>query len=230
MKYKYLYFDLDRTLWDYDANSTQALSQIFHEFYLNNYFDSPAEFVHIYNINNDMLWDSYRKGVIRKAELRTKRFAMTLSEKNVTDDTLAFNIGEKYMDITPRLNILAPNTIELLKYLKAKDYRLFILTNGFISTQEKKMKNSELDIYFERVFSSEELGINKPAKEIFHWAVTSVNAPKEKCLMIGDDIEVDIQGALSYGIDAAWFNPNGDSASIKPTITISDLGELKNIL
>ena len=230
MPYKHLFFDLDRTLWDYDANSTKALTEIFHSYQLANSFASPEEFLGIYNHHNDILWEFYRKGLIIKEDLRTRRFELTLLEKGITNHKLCAEIGEHYMYITPRLNILAPNTIETLEYLLEKQYKMYILTNGFLSTQQKKMAHSKLDTYFERIYSSEELGVNKPRKEIFHWAVSAVHGKKSECLMIGDDLEVDIIGAKNYGIDTVWFNPSGLKAAHKPNYTIGNMSELLKFL
>lgn len=230
MNYKYLFFDLDRTLWDYDANSRQALSFLYEEFNLQKFFTSFEEFHQLYSANNDYLWDLYRKGGTNKNELRSNRFALTLANRGIENPALAVEIGEAYMDLTPRLNILAPNTVETLNYLKKKHYKMYILTNGFMGTQETKVKHSAIEEFFIRIYSSEELGINKPKKEIFHWAVTSVHAKKQECLMIGDDLEVDIKGAMQYGIDAAWYNPLNEESAFKPTILIQDLSELINIL
>ena len=92
------------------------------------------------------------------------------------------------------------------------------------------MASSEIDRYFIKIYSSEELGVNKPRKEIFHWAVSSVHAHKRECLMIGDDLEVDVRGAINYGIDAIWYNPENLPSDFHPTYTISDIGELIKIL
>lgn len=230
MTYQHLFFDLDRTLWDYDANSTKALTDIFRLYKLDQSFTSAEEFLEIYNRHNDLLWEDYRKGMIMKEDLRTKRFALTLQERDISDPALCGKIGEHYMDITPRLNILAPNTIETLEYLKERQYRMYILTNGFLSTQQKKMAHSRLDNYFSRIFSSEELGINKPNAKIFHWAVSAVHGKKKECLMIGDDLEVDIIGAKNYGIDTVWYNPAGLKSEYNPTYTISDMYDLQKIL
>jgi putative hydrolase of the HAD superfamily len=165
-----------------------------------------------------------------KEELRTKRFELTLREKEVTDQALCKEIGERYMYITPRLNILAPNTIEILEYLFEKRYRMYILTNGFLATQKKKMAHSNLNKYFRRIYSSEELGVNKPRREIFHWAVSAVHGKKSECLMIGDDLEVDIIGAMNYGIDTVWYNPEGSKTTYRPSFTIGNMIDLKKIL
>jgi putative hydrolase of the HAD superfamily len=230
LKYKHLFFDLDRTLWDYDTNSSLALGKVYSEFELGEHFSSSEEFISLYNHHNDFLWDQYRQGKIKKMELRMKRFLLTLQEKNINNRELSEVIGDRYMYITPRLNKLAPNTIETMEYLTSLNYKLYILTNGFLSTQEKKMASSEIDRYFIKIYSSEELGMSKPRKEIFHWAVSAVHAHKNECLMIGDDLEVDVRGAMNYGIDAVWYNPDNLSSDFNPTHTISDIGELIGIL
>jgi len=230
MRYTNLFFDLDRTLWDYDANSARALTEIFTAYKLHRYFASAEEFLEIYNHHNDILWERYRHGGISKEDLRVNRFGLTLKEKKLEDPALNSQIGEHYMDITPRLDTLFDHAHETLEYCAGKGYRMYILTNGFIKTQETKMVHSNILHYFKKIFSSEELGVNKPHSEFFHWAVSALHARKNECLMIGDDLEVDIKGAMSYGIDAAWFNPASEKSAFTPTYTIRDLKELNRLL
>jgi putative hydrolase of the HAD superfamily len=138
-------------------------------------------------------------------------------------------MGEDYLLLSTLKNKLFPNAHEILAWLKGK-YHLYILTNGFRETQLAKLKNCKLEGYFEKVFTSETIGYNKPNQKIFHWAVSSVNADKEECIMIGDDEKVDIAGAKQYGIDTIFFNPKGFDRTIIPTYEIKDLNELRNIL
>lgn len=230
MKYHYLFFDLDRTLWDYDANSRRSLDILFSEYGLERHFTSPEEFYLLYDHHNTLLWDEYRRGRILKDDLRSKRFRVTFEEKGLKDAALAERVGDHYLELTPSMNLLFPGTFKTLEYLLEKDYRLFILTNGFLSTQQEKMRNSGIERFFERIFSSEEIGVNKPHREIFHWAVTSLNAPKKQCLMIGDDLKVDVEGALIYGMDAILFDPHNKESSSDRYITIHQLEDLLEIL
>ncbi len=230
MQYPYLLFDLDHTLWDFHANSSEALSTIFREYSLDQYFSSPGDFIKTYNHHNDILWDLYRKGSVSKEQLRIQRFEFTLREKGMDDTRLMEKIGAHYMEITPKLNILANNTIETLEYLAGKNYQMYILTNGFLATQVTKMAHSNIDRFFKKIFSSEELGVSKPHREFFHWAVSSLHAHKDACLMIGDDLEVDVKGAMNYGIDAVWYNPAETETNYTPTYTIHNMKELTSIL
>jgi len=227
--YRHIFFDLDRTLWDFDTNSGTALSEIFEELKLYRFFTSPEVFVNLYHKHNEYLWENYRLGRLRKETLRSLRFDLTLKDVNVDDPSLAMKIGEQYLELCTEKTTVFPYTFEILNYLSPK-YLLYILTNGFRETQFKKLKNTGLIHYFKQIFTSETIGFNKPHPEIFHWAVSSVNARKIECLMIGDDPEVDIRGARSYGMDQVFFNPGNVKCEVDVTYEIKSLIELKNIL
>ncbi|MCK4920337.1 MAG: YjjG family noncanonical pyrimidine nucleotidase [Bacteroidales bacterium] len=228
-KYKHIFFDLDRTLWDFDMNSFDALSDIYSSHNLNKHFESPDEFIGLYHKHNDRLWSRYREGKIKKEILRFKRFDLTLKVKKINDKNLSMKISEDYLELSVLNKRVFPNTYEILDYLKPK-YSLYILTNGFRETQFKKMNNSRLNDYFDRVFTSETIGYNKPHPKIFQWAVSSVNAKKDECIMIGDDQAVDIVGAQKFGMDGIFFNPNNEKEICSPSYMIKDLIELKEIL
>ncbi len=228
-KYSHLFFDLDRTLWDFEQNSREALSDIYGRYSLGAYFSGQEQFVNTYHKFNEILWAEYRQGNLSKEILRSKRFELTLNDSKLRNASLARQIGEEYLELCVLKTRLFPYTIEILQYLKPK-YCLYILTNGFRETQEKKMKNSGLDIYFDHMFTSEALGYNKPDTRIFARAVSSVNARKRECLMIGDDFEVDIIGAYRFGIDTVYFNPEGIRGTIEPTWEIAELKDLEQIL
>jgi len=229
-KYSYIFFDLDRTLWDYDTNSRTVLLEIFRLYELDKHFGSGEQFIESYNRHNDKLWDDYRKGLTSKEILRNLRFELTLAEKGLVDPEICCRIGDFYLEQSPLKNNLFPGSHEILAYLKEKGYHLFILTNGFRTTQIGKMTNSGIMEYFDRLYTSEEIGVNKPNKEIFHWAVSSLNAKKAQCLMIGDDNRVDIEGAALYGIDSVWFNPGHIQDKTRAILTIDALEQLKSIL
>jgi len=228
-KYRHIYFDFDRTLWDFQTNSREALEDVFLKYKLDNVFADADEFIKTYHKHNEKLWDKYRIGNITKDSLRSERFKLTLKEKEIEDSHLSALIGKDYLDLSVLKTNLFPGTHEILNYLKPS-YSLYILTNGFRETQLQKLKNCDLEKYFDEIFTSETIEYNKPHPKIFHWAVTAVNARKRDCLMIGDDQKVDIKGAKSYGLDTVLFNPENDPVMEAPQYMISDLLQLKEIL
>ena len=227
--YRHIFFDLDRTIWDFDNNSLEVLKDLFNKYKLSSHFRSDRDFVDTYHRHNEILWAEYREGKLSKEILRSKRFALCFEEVKHENPNLATEIGEDYLTQCSLKTRLFPNAHEILGYLRQK-YSLYILTNGFHETQWKKLRNCRLEEYFTKVFTSETIGYNKPNVKIFHWAVSSVNARKEESLMIGDDPEVDIAGAKRYGIDTVFFNPSGIESTIKADFEIKDLIELREVL
>lgn len=227
---KFIFFDLDRTLWDFEKNSVVTFSDIFEKYNLSEIFPDFDTFIEKYKYHNENLWAKYRLGEIKKDELRNKRFLLTLEEFGVSDEELAIKMGDDYINISPTKTELFPYTIEVLEYLHKK-YTLAIITNGFKEVQYTKLKNCNLEKYFKKVVCSEDVGRQKPHPEIFHYSLSSLNARKQESLMIGDDYEVDILGANSFGFKSVFFNPNKNEVKILPNIQeISSLKQLLDIL
>ena len=228
-KYSHIFFDLDRTLWDFDRNSRETLTELFFRHKLNDSIDNPDDFIDTFHEINLQLWDLYRKGEMAKDLLRIKRFRISFERFGIEDDTLASNFGDEYLEISPTKSILIPHTLEILEYLFGR-YKLHIITNGFLVTQQVKLKNCGLDKFFTSLTTSEVVGHNKPRPEIFHQALSAVHARKEESIMIGDDLEVDIFGARQFGIDQVFLNRDNVVHNEAITHEIQSLDELKNIL
>ena len=236
MKYKHLFFDLDHTIWDFEANSRQTLDELYESMNLRaKGVNEPDLFHKNYILHNDKLWDRYRKGFIKVDELRWKRMWLTLLDFKIADETLAREMGNVFLDLLPTRKILFPYTIEILDYLTEKQYQLHLITNGFEKTQHSKLKNSGLDKYFKEVITSEGSNSLKPHKEIFEYAFRKANAMPEESIMLGDSIEVDILGGLNAGIDQVHVNhltkePVPVVENKLPTYTVYSLKELEDIL
>jgi putative hydrolase of the HAD superfamily len=230
MKYKHLFFDLDHTLWDFDANAKESLIEIYALFELEQKGVVPFEdFYKLYKIHNEILWDRYHKGFITGEELKWKRMWRTLLEFKIGDEALARAMSEKFLEILPTKKLLFPNTIEVLDYLADKNYQLHLITNGFENTQWKKLNNSGLNIYFTHVVTSESSNSIKPQKEIFDYALNKAGAQLHHSIMLGDNLEADIQGAINAGMDNIFVNHIHTTTALQPTYTITDLSELKVI-
>ena len=230
MPYKDLFFDLDHTIWDFELNSKETLWDLHLKYELEakgiNNFD---EFYSIYSVHNHKLWDRYTKGFIKQEELRWKRIYLSLLDYKIADEALSKEMSVDYLDILPNKKNLFPYTIEILEYLKSKDYSMHLITNGFESVQFKKIKNSNLADYFTQVITSEASNSLKPNKEIFEYALKVSNANVETSIMIGDNEDADIQGAINVGMDSIFVNHLQIQPTVPATHTITHLKELENI-
>jgi putative hydrolase of the HAD superfamily len=229
-KYRFVYFDLDSTLWDYESNATLALSAIYKNYNLEKYYPLFSQFKMLFFKYNEILWEEYREGRVNKDVLRTKRFEMCFNELGFKEPELSIELNTQFLSISPRSEALMPGTIEVLEYLKAQKYRLFIITNGFTHIQKLKIKHSGLESYFEKMFTSDSVGAHKPHKNMFEYCIKSVNARKAESIMIGDDLRVDILGAKAFGMDQVYYNPSKALHSELITYEIRHLLELKKIL
>lgn len=192
---------------------------------------SFEEFHRIYQHHNLVFWDRFRKGFIKRDELRWKRMWRTLLDFRIGDEALARQMSERYLEILPTKRNLFHDTLDILDYLKGRAYPMHLITNGFENTQHAKIRNSGIGGYFTHVVTSERAGIMKPHEGIFRYAMELAGTTPEKSIMIGDTLDADISGAGNVGMDTAYFNPeipaDGD---IRPTFVIGSLSELKTIL
>lgn len=231
MKYKQLFFDLDHTLWDFDANARATLQQLHID------LDLPEKGIHDFDAfyrnylaHNERLWARYRNGYIKQEELRLKRMWLTLLDFKVANEALARQLSELFLQLLPSRTLLFPDTIEVLQYLKGKGYHMALITNGFEKIQHSKIKASGLDSFFSDVFTSESCNSLKPQKEIFEFAMNQTGATPAESIMIGDSIEVDIQGAINAGMDQIHVNYiDSPQEGVTPTYTVRTLKELENI-
>ena len=228
-RYRHVFFDLDRTLWDFDKNTRDALIIIYEKYNLSTIITDIDAFINAFRKNNEQMWISYRRGEITKSKLREIRFYKTLKEFNIEDNGLAKKMDADYILLSPDNTQLIPHTTEVLEYLQ-KRYTLYILTNGFRETQTRKIFNSGIESYFTRIFTSDDLHSTKPNKQIFHLALSAVNAKKSESIMVGDDLLIDIIGAREYGIDQVHLNPDKKVHNQKITYEICSLKELMDIL
>jgi putative hydrolase of the HAD superfamily len=228
-KYTHLFFDLDRTLWDFEANAREVFFDLYVQYELSVHIPDSETFFERFNYYSERLWERYRKGEIKKVFLRVERFRQTLKEFGLKNKKMINSLSADYLDSAPHKTNLLPNTHKTLEYLSGR-YNLYVLTNGFTEVQKLKMKNCNLNKYFKRMITSDQVGFQKPRKEIFDFALKSSNAKKSETVMIGDDLEVDILGAKHAGIDQIYFNIKQTDHNEDITHEIKDLIELKRIL
>ena len=202
MTYEYLLFDADDTLFDFDQGSHNAFREAMNE---HGIASSDADYDR-YAAINLALWKQFEKGEIEKETILTKRFRdfIAISGWNADPDA----VNESYKAAISHQNILMPNALEVLSALKARGYRLFIITNGDAAIQHKRLATSPITPLIEKTFISEEIGYAKPAKAFFDAVECAIEGfDKTKALVIGDSESSDMLGAQNAGIDACFFSP-----------------------
>lgn len=227
MKIKHVFFDLDHTLWDFEKNSDLAFVEIFEK---NKVRVPITEFLTVYKPLNREFWKLYREEKISKKELRYRRLKQAFDAINYEiSDELIDVLAIEYIEALPLNNYLFDGTFEILDYLQTK-YELHIITNGFEEIQSKKMESSKISEYFNKVITSESVGVKKPNPLVFEHALKVANAAKENSIMIGDSIEADIYGAINAGIQAIHCDFENENIKSKDFVSITSLLDLKQYL
>lgn len=226
----HVFFDLDRTLWDFDQNSHEALSQIFDRLDLAKEIQNKRAFISDYKRINEQMWAEYRQGVLPKDELRVGRFSRALSKYGIDDYKIAETYSESYIALCPHLTLLFPNTIETLEALKGRGKKLHIITNGFSEVQHLKLQKSNLTSYFDVIICSDAIGISKPDPKIFLEALKQAGAHASTSAMIGDHLETDVLGANQVGMQGILFDPKGEYKNVRSVHKIEQLSQLPNII
>ena len=221
-RYQWLFFDADGTLFDFDRAEVAALEQAFRLIEVT----CDASYLAIYQRINLALWQAVEKGEITPGIVKVRRFELLLEAIGSGSSPAA--LSANYLECLAARSELIEDAAEVLKALHGK-YRIAILTNGLQVVQRGRLARSVIRDHIADMIISEEIGHAKPAKEFFDAAMARLGNPsKREVLMIGDGWIPDIQGAVQYGIDACWYNPNKKPRPTSPEITreIASLREL----
>lgn len=228
---RHIFFDLDNTLWDHRNNAYLTLKEIYKRENVQEKYNLGFEDLHReYFTINERLWAQIRDGEIDKEYLRKHRFYDSFLFFGIDDYDLAQVFEQNFLDEILNYNDLVEGAFELLEYLSEKGYTLHILSNGFKEVTYRKCELSGIQNYFKTITSADELNVRKPQPEIYEYALKKANAKKEESIMIGDDWIADVEGALSFGIDAVFFDVFKDNFGNDEVKVIRELKELKKFL
>lgn len=225
-KKAHIFFDLDHTLWDFDANSLETLSELYEIFSLSDIskIKSPDFFISRYMHHNERFWAMYRENRISKSRLRSARFEAALRDIGLNEKSLAKKMGESYLEICPKKEKLKDGALEIVEAL-SQIYELHILSNGFHESQMMKLEVSGLAPFFKEVITSERANAKKPDRRIFSFAEALTKAKPHETWMVGDNLDIDIKGAKIAGWNAIHFNDR-DNNKAEDVNTVHSLSEL----
>ncbi|MEE1503985.1 MAG: YjjG family noncanonical pyrimidine nucleotidase [Acutalibacteraceae bacterium] len=225
-KKKIVLLDLDNTLIDFNECARHSIINSFKK----HGFTYSDDVFKTFITENVKIWKRLERGEITKADLRADRWNIILGKLGIDYDGTI--IEEEFENGVAQGAYAVEGAYELLDYLYPK-YELYIVSNGFRFVQESRLKIGDFRKYFKDIFLSEDIGVQKPAKEFFDYCFKKLEIPpKEDVILIGDSLSADIIGGLNYGIDCIWFNKNGDelSENIKPTYIVNKLKDIEKIL
>ena len=226
---QHIFFDLDNTLWDHRKNAYLTIKEIFErEKVSEKYQLNFEEFHKEYFTINENLWAMIRDGQIDKNYIREHRFHDSFMFFGIDDKELADKFEYNFLDEILTHNELVEGASDLLEYLAPK-YTLHILSNGFEEVTYKKCELSGIKNYFATITSADEINIRKPQPQIFEYAMTKSGASKDVSMIIGDDWIADVEGGLSFGMDAIFFDRFDDNLDTDVK-TVKLLSEIKNYL
>jgi YjjG family noncanonical pyrimidine nucleotidase len=217
---KYILFDLDGTLMDFNKGEASAFIDTMMHFKA--YTPSREEISH-FSFLNERLFNQFAKGEMKRIEFQEKRFKEIMEYLDMDGDISLFN--KYYVESLKYQADLFDGVVDVLEEL-SKKYRLFIASNGMNQVQIKRLKKARIYDYFEKIYISECIGYNKPDKEFFEYIIQDIKDDNTKeYIMIGDRYDTDIMGAKKVGIDGILL-----SKEKKDCITISSIKDILNIL
>jgi len=226
MRYDWLLFDADGTLFDYDKAEATALQQTFQA------IGAPyqPDYLTAYRRVNSQMWRAFERGEIAQARLKERRFELLFEVIGVQMDPAQFS--STYLSQLGQNAQLINGTEAMLQTLNG-EINMMLITNGLHAVQRSRFALSSLPAYFTDIVISEEVGVAKPDPGIFDIAFEKMGNPaKKRVLIIGDSLSSDMAGGANYGIDTCWFNPEGRARDGQVGITheIRRLSELPPIL
>lgn len=220
--YKHIFLDADDTLFDFKKAQLQSVAEIIKSYHI----PFSEEVYSGYDCINHSLWQRFEMGELTKDEVQRERFSLFFNTQGIQVDGDLVNL--QYQKSLEKQTHLVPYAEVVCKELSKKCI-LTIITNGVGKTQMQRIKASPLSVYIDNIVISEEIGVAKPSREFFEYALNVVGNPSKKdVLIVGDSLFSDIQGANNIGIDACWYNPNQTQVvnTINIKYVISDLREI----
>ena len=227
-KYKYLLWDIDGTIINFELAERAAIRSLFKRFKLG---DCSDEMLMYYSQINKRYWQLMESGKIKKDKMLVERFIEFFSNKGINAD-IAAEFNKEYQIALCDTIVFNDDAIDIIKHQK-KTCKIIIVTNGTEVVQEKKLERSGLNDIVDNVFISELVGFEKPNIKFFEKVILEVGIKDLKeALIIGDSLTSDIQGGHNIGIDTCWYNPKNEENTtlLNPTYTIRNLHELENII
>ncbi len=225
MAYTTLLFDLDHTLFDFDASEEAAFSATLASAGVT----SPNGHMGIFTEINVALWADVERGILTPNQVRTLRFEQLIERTGIDADPVA--MADHYVHGLGAYGELYPGARGVLEEL-SPHATLALVSNGIGEVQRARIARLGLDRYFDTIVISGEVGTAKPGTRIFDIVFDRLDGPdKATVLMIGDSLSSDIAGGVNYGIDTCWYTPiSVPDTELPVTHRVTSLAEIPPIV
>ena len=227
-KYKYLLWDIDGTILNFEKAEKRAIRTLFEKFNLGECTDEMLS--HYIEINKKY-WKHLECGKMKKERILVERFEEFFEKEGIRTD-VASEFNKAYQLALGDTVVFNDDALDIIKAQK-KNYQIIIVTNGTAIAQKKKLERSGLDKIADNIFISEEVGYEKPSIHFFERVIAKAGIDDvSQAVIIGDSLTSDIQGGVNAGIDTCWYNPKEEvnDTNLKPTYIIKNLHELCEIV
>ena len=225
MKYEFILFDADDTLFDFQKTAEKCFSETCKKMgvpYKDGYYQ-------IYRDINQGYWDLFSLGKVEKSVLKKMRFVDF-------GKVIGFEIdADKFMPVYEQglseISILYPESIPTLEKVKALGLKTYLITNGLANVQRGRLKISGVGKYFDGIFISDEMGCSKPSKAYYDMVVSQIEGfDKSKALIVGDSLVSDIPLGINNGIDTCYLNHSDEKTNLPITYEIKNVKDVLDIL
>ncbi len=219
---RYLLFDADQTIWDFNATEKIGLRKVFESCFL----PDSKEMTDAYMVGNILCWREFENGELTLDDLEVKRWRLFFERIGRTEFR-AEDAASLFKDTLAHNGIMLDGAVEFLESIQDRPKSL--VTNGISSIQRQRLKDTGCEKYFEKIFISSEVGYHKPQKELFDAVLAALGKTGDECVMIGDSEHSDIQGAVNAGIESIYLNFDGRKSEMA-TWSVSSYDELRSLI
>ncbi len=227
MRYNWILFDADDTLFDFKKSARLALGHTLTDYKIT----ATETHFQVYETINHDAWMAFERQEITAVELRKIRFERFLDAIGEYRDPMEMNAH--YLYLLSQTRFMLEGAVDLVETLRSNNYRMGLITNGLREVQRPRITHAEMDKYFDVIIVSDEIGVSKPHEGFFKHSFEMMGYPeKSEVIVVGDSLNSDIQGGNNYGVDICWFNPKGASNLTEhlPKFQIQRLEELYTIV
>jgi HAD superfamily hydrolase (TIGR01549 family) len=206
MFYKGIILDLDNTLYSYDFCHSKALSNVL-TFLQKNYNTKKTidELKSFYDdISNKLKYELKSTASSHNKSIYIKQLIELLN----LNYSIVQILNEVYWKTFFDNMVCFEGVTDFIVWNKNIGVKIGVLTDYETEYQIQKLEKLGLINHIDTIITSEEVGIEKPSSQMFQTILRKMELRTDEVIMIGDDFNKDIRGALNISILSYWFNRN----------------------